>query len=142
MCDKVKIKIGKYVDWILHMVGYTIVLMLVSLIFKKTIYIDTSFCGLWGLLAVVIIFILNRTVKPILFWLTLPITGLTLGLFYPIINVFILKLTDFILFQHFEINGIFFIIFVSIVISIMNTLMDHLIINKVLRGAKNEPHNN
>ena len=117
------------------MLGYTIVLIIASLIFKKTIYIDSSFYGLWGLLTVIIIFILNRTVKPILFWLTLPITGITLGLFYPLINVLILKITDFILFSHFEINGIFFVIIVSIFISILNWIMDNLIINKFTKGV-------
>ena len=117
------------------MLGYTLVLIIASLIFKKTIYIDTTYYGLWGLLAVVIIFILNRTVKPILFWLTLPITGITLGLFYPVINVLILKLTDFILLSHFQINGIFFVIIVSVFISIMNWIMDNLIINKITKGV-------
>lgn len=130
-----KINIWKIIDWLTHMLGYTLVLIIASLIFKKTIYIDTTYYGLWGLLAVVIIFILNRTVKPILFWLTLPITGITLGLFYPVINVLILKLTDFILLSHFQINGIFFVIIVSVFISIMNWIMDNLIINKITKGV-------
>ena len=130
-----KINIEKILDWLTHMLGYTLVLIITSLIFKKTIYIDISLYGLWGLLTVIIIFILNRTVKPILFWLTLPITGITLGLFYPIINVFILKLTDYILMSHFEIKGIFFVIIVSVFISVMNWLMDNLIINKITKGA-------
>lgn len=130
-----KINFWKILDWLTHMLGYTLVLIIASLIFKKTIYIDSSFYGLWGLLAVVIIFILNRTVKPILFWLTLPITGITLGLFYPLINVFILKLTDFILLSHFEIHGILFLIIVSIFISVMNWIMDNLIINKITKGV-------
>ena len=125
----------KIMDWIMHMLGYTLVLIITSLIFKKTIYIDPSFYGFWGLLTVVIIFVFNRTVKPILFWLTLPITAITLGLFYPLINVLILKITDFILLSHFEINGIFFVFIVSIFISIMNALMDHLIINRLTKGA-------
>lgn len=130
-----KINIWKIIDWITHMLGYTLVLIIASLIFQKTIYIDTRFYGLWGLLAIIIIFVLNRTVKPLLFWLTLPITGLTLGLFYPIINVLILKLTDFILLSHFEIHGIFFVLLVSIFLSIMNWLMDNLIINKLTKGV-------
>ncbi len=130
-----KINIWKIIDWITHMLGYTLVLIIASLIFKKTIYIDTNYYGLWGFLAIIIIFVLNRTVKPILFWLTLPITGLTLGLFYPIINVLILKLTDFILLSHFEIKGIFFVLIVSIFLSIMNWLMDNLIINKLTKGV-------
>ena len=130
-----KIKFWKIIDWLTHMLGYTIVLIIASIIFKKTIYIDSSFYWLLGLLAVVIIFILNRTVKPILFWLTLPITGITLGLFYPLINVLILKITDFILLSHFEIKGIFFVIIVSIFISILNWIMDNLVINKFTQGV-------
>ena len=130
-----KINIWKIIDWITHMLGYTLVLIIASLIFKETIYIDTNYYGLWGFLAIIIIFVLNRTVKPILFWLTLPITGLTLGLFYPIINVLILKLTDFILLSHFEIKGIFFVLIVSIFLSIMNWLMDNLIRNKLTKGV-------
>ena len=131
-----KLSIWKIIEWLIHMLGYTLVLIITSLIFKETIYIDTSFYGLWGLLTVVILFILNRTLKPILFWLTLPITGLTLGLFYPLINVIILKLTDFILLSHFEIKGILFVFIVSIFLSIMNWLMDNLFINKFLKGVK------
>lgn len=130
-----QINIWKIIDWIIHMLGYTLVLIIASLIFKETIYIDTYYCGIWGLLSVIIIFILNRTVKPILFWLTLPITGITLGLFYPILNVLILKLTDLILMSHFQIKGIFFLIIVSIFISVMNWLMDNLIINKITKGV-------
>lgn len=130
-----KLSIWKIIEWLIHMLGYTLVLIIASLIFKETIYIDTSFYGLWGLLTVVILFILNRTLKPILFWLTLPITGLTLGLFYPLINVLILKITDFILLSHFEIKGILFVFIVSIFLSIMNWLMDNLIINKFLKGV-------
>ena len=130
-----KINLWKILDFITHMLGYTLVLIITSIIFKKTIYIDTSFYGLWGFLTVIIIFILNRTVKPILFWLTLPITGITLGLFYPLLNVLILKLTDFILLSHFEIHGIIFVIIVSIFISVMNWLMDNLIINKITKGV-------
>ena len=130
-----KLSIWKIIEWLIHMLGYTLVLIIASLIFKETIYIDTSFYGLGGLLTVVILFILNRTLKPILFWLTLPITGLTLGLFYPLINVLILKITDFILLSHFEIKGILFVFIVSIFLSIMNWLMDNLIINKFLKGV-------
>lgn len=127
-------KINKYLDWFIHMIGYTFVLITVSVIFKKTVYIDNSYFGLWGLIAVVIIFVLNRTIKPLLVWMTLPLTALTLGLFYPLINILILKITDFILCSHFDIHGTIFLFIVSIVISIMNAIMDNLIIDNLLKG--------
>lgn len=129
-------KINKYLDWAIHMVGYTLVLILVSLIFRNTVYIDNRMFGLWGLIAILIIFVLNRTIKPMLVWMTLPLTALTLGLFYPLINIVILKITDYILLEHFEIYGTFFVFIVSIVISIMNAFMDNIIIDVLLKGKK------
>lgn len=129
-------KINKYLDWLIHMIGYALVLITVSVIFKKTIYIDNSYFGLWGLVAVIIIFILNRTIKPLLVWMTLPLTALTLGLFYPLINILIFKITDFILGNHFEIKGKILLFIVSIVISIMNGIMDSLIIDKFIKRRK------
>ena len=129
-------KINKYLDWFIHMLGYALVLVTVSIIFKKTIYIDNSYYGLWGLIAVIIIFALNRTIKPLLVWITLPLTAITLGLFYPLINILILKITDFILMEHFDIHGTFMVFIVSIIISVMNAIMDNIIIDVFLKGMK------
>jgi len=126
-------KISKYLDWFIRMLGYAIVLITVSVVFKKKLNIDNDYFGLWGLITVIIIFLLNKTIKPIIVWFTLPLTALTLGLFYPIINILILKITDFILMSHFEIHGTVMLFIVSIIISIMNTMMDSLIIKNILR---------
>ena len=130
---------NKYVvlEWLIKILGYALVLITVSIIFKKTIYIDNSYWGLWAVLASLIVFILNKTIKPILVWLTLPITALTLGLFYPIINVIILNIVDFILGSHFKIQGIFMSVIVAIIISIMNFLLNDLVINNII-GDKHE----
>lgn len=133
---KAKKKINKYLDIFIHLVGYTLVLITVSVLFKNTVYVDNQYYGLWGFLAVLIIFVANRLVKPLLFWLTLPLTALTLGLFYPLINVFILKIADWCLLCHFEMNGIISVFLVSIIISIMNAIMDNLIIDTFLRRFK------
>lgn len=130
---------NKYVvlEWLIKILGYALVLITVSIIFKNTIYIDNSYWGLWAVLASLIVFILNKTIKPILVWLTLPITALTLGLFYPIINVIILNIVDFILGSHFKIQGIFMSVIVAIIISIMNFLLNDLVINNII-GDKYE----
>lgn len=126
-------KISKYVDWLIRMICYALVLIAVSLIFNDTVYIDNSYFGFWGLAAVVIIFILNKTVKPVVVWLTLPLTAITLGLFYLIINVLVLKITDFILISHFDIHGIIMPCIVSLVLSLMNTVMDKVITNNIIK---------
>ena len=136
MIVKAKKKINKYIDIFIHLIGYTLVLITVSVLFRNTVYIDNQYYGLWGFLAVLIIFIANRLIKPLLFWLTLPLTAITLGLFYPLINVFILKIADWCLLCHFEIKGIISVFLVSIIISIMNAIMDNLIIDTFLRRFK------
>lgn len=120
-------------DWLFHMIAYGLILITVSVLFQKTIYIDNSYFGLWGFLAAVIIYALNRTIKPFLVWLTIPITGLTLGLFYPFINVLILNIVDLILGYHFQIHGLFMSFLVAILISIMNEIVHECVIKPLLK---------
>ncbi len=136
MSQKTYQTISKILDWLVYMLGYTLVLIAVSVLFKKTVYVDNALFGLWGFIAVIIIYILNKTIKPLIVWLTLPLTGLTLGLFYPFINVFILKIVEFILDGHFAIHGIWMAFIVAIFISVMNGLMDTLIIEPLIRRMK------
>ena len=128
-------KFNSIFDWLLRMIGYALILICVSTLLgsDKSIYIDPSYFGIWGLLTAILIYVLNKTVKPIIFWLTLPLTGLTLGLFYPFINVIILKIVDLILLSHFDITGgIFMSILVAILISVLNIVMDSIIFKNIL----------
>ncbi len=131
---KNKTRINHFIDWILYMAGYTIVLILVTSLFHS-IVIDNNHLILWSIITELIIYALNKTVKPILVTLTIPITGLTLGLFYPFINVFILKLVDWLLGIHFEIKNIYIAFFAAILISIMNFIMEK-IIKKIIDKVK------
>jgi putative membrane protein len=128
-------RIDNFIDWLIYIISYTIILIAVSLLFKS-VYIDNSYYGLWAFIASIIIYILNRTIKPILFLLTLPITGFTLGLFYPFINVFILKITDWILGVYFITHGIFVLFFAAILISILNFLMEKFVVEPIVQRGK------
>ena len=130
-----KNKIVNIINWLLHYISYAIIFMLVATFFES-FSIDDAHLYTYGMLATLIVFILNKTIKPIIVRLTIPLTGLTLGLFYPFINVFILKLTDWILGSHFKITGIFTVFFISILISIMNLLIDNIIIKPIVRRLK------
>ncbi len=125
--------IRKLMSLIIKLLGYSLILMLTSLLFRNTIYIDNSNYGLWCFLATLLIFLLNITVKPFLVWLTIPITGVTLGLFYPFINLIILKLVSFILGNHFTIYGIWYAVCASILISVLNVMLDEIILKKIER---------
>ena len=132
--EKNKTRINRAIEWLLYMVGYVIVFVFVTSFFKS-IYIDENNLILYSTIIVLIIYLLNRTVKPILVSLTIPITGLTLGLFYPCINVFILKIVDLLLGSHFQLHNLYIALFVAILLSTMNLIMEG-IINKILKKVK------
>ena len=130
-----KNNINKILDFIITVLVYDLVLILVSNI-TNTLVIDSSYYGLYSLLGAIIICILNKTIKPILFKLTIPITGVTMGLFYPCLNILILKITDWILLCHFETHGIITLFLTSILISIINLIIDELIIKPIIGRNK------
>lgn len=124
--QKSKQKFINFMDWVLYLAGYTLVFILVTSLFR-TIYIDSNNLIFWSTIVVVIIYLLNKTIKPVLFTLTIPITGLTLGLFYPFINVFILKLVDWLLGPHFQVYNIWIAVLASILLSITNFIAEELL---------------
>lgn len=135
MKKNLKVHIDKVLDWILHFISYAMILVLVATFFDS-FQIDDNHLYTYGIIATFIIFILNKTVKPIIFRLTLPLTGVTLGLFYPFVNVIILKLTEWILGSHFEIEGIWTVFFIAILISVMNIVIENIIITPIMRRIK------
>ena len=129
--EKEKTKLNKFIEWIIYMVGYTIAFLLVSKCFK-TFEINNNHMYTYAFISVILIYILNKTVKPILFTLTLPITGLTLGLFYFVINSAILKLVDIIMGDKVNFTNIWILFFIAILLSIMNILIEGLIIKPII----------
>lgn len=123
---------NRMIEWLLYMFGYAIVLIVVSVMFSKTIYINNQYFGVYAFLAAVIIYILNQTIKPVLFYITLPITALTFGLFYPLLNVLILYITSFILGDNFQITGVILPFVIAIIISVLNMLMEGMIIKPII----------
>lgn len=119
--------IKNLIEWFLYIVGYGFILISVSVLFPNTMYIDNAYFGLWGFLASTIIFLINKWFKPFLVWLTIPLTAITFGLFYPFINVFILYIVHFILGNHFSIHGLFMGFVIALLISFINFLMEHFI---------------
>lgn len=127
---------NKLFSWLLYMIGYAIVLVTVSVMFSKTLYINNDYYGLYALVAAIIIYVLNQTIKPILFYITLPITAITMGLFYPIINVLILYITSFILGDNFVIEGFVSPFIIAILISILNMFMEGMVIKPIIYSRK------
>lgn len=130
-------KVNKFLYWLLHMIGYALILICMSVIFPKSFYINNAYFGIYGLLVAVIIYWINQTIKPIIVLFTLPITGVTLGIFYPFINLLMLYLVSFIFGSNFVIHGLWIPLLISILISVMNLLLEGLVFKPVLeRGRK------
>jgi len=123
---------NRFVEWLIYMIGYAIVLVTVSVLFTS-FEINNKYFGLYALLASIIIYILNQTIKPVLTYITLPLTVLSWGLFYPIINVVILYITSFILGDNFKITGFIAPFFIAIVISLLNILMEGLVLKPITK---------
>ena len=122
-------RINKLLDRIIYISGYTLTLYLVDVIFNA-FEVDNLLYYFWGS---IILFILNKTIKKIVFKLTLPITGLTFGLFYFVIDFLMLKIVDFVLGNHFDIYGIWWGLFIAVSISVIHFILEEVILKPLMR---------
>lgn len=79
-----------------------------------------------AILTAAVMALLNRFVKPLLTFFTMPITILTLGLFYLIINVLMVYLAAWIVSPGFTVEGFFPALLFSLVLSVVNSLLDRM----------------
>jgi putative membrane protein len=77
-------------------------------------------------LAGLLLTLVNAIVRPILVVLTLPLTVITLGLFYFVITGFCLWLTSYFI-PGFAVHGVFMTIVASVLISLISTLITHVL---------------
>lgn len=124
---KIKNNSNSIIELIVGMIVYALVLLLANKVFKG-IYVDGF---TYALIAAIILSFLNYTIKPLLVYLTLPLTIVTFGIAYPIVNMIILKLCDYIMGYHFSVYGFIPLFFISIFISFMKMFFDKLITEKV-----------
>jgi putative membrane protein len=81
---------------------------------------------LTALMVAVALAFLNAVVKPILAFLTIPITILTLGLFYLVLNAVIILLADKLVPQ-FHVSGFFTALFFSIILSFVTAVLESIL---------------
>lgn len=106
---------------------YAIVLVLASNLFRG-IYVENFF---YAIIAALILSLLNSTIKPILIYWTLPLSVLTFGIAYPVVNMIILKLCDILMGNAFGVSGFFSTFIIAIFISGMRMLLEQMITMKV-----------
>ena len=125
-----KDKSFKYVilEYTLTLIINSIVLILASKIFKG-FYIQSF--G-YAIITSLVISLLSSTVKPFLKLIFLPVTVITTGIFYPFINVIILKLASLIMGDAFVVEGWILPFFIALFISFTTLILDKLITTNVI----------
>lgn len=83
------------------------------------------------ILSIVLAF-LNNFIKPVLIFLTLPITILTLGLFLLVINILIIKWAADIV-PGFEVDGWWWALLFSLLVSVVTSVIEGLIPDEINR---------
>ncbi len=114
---------------VVSVVVYAVVLLIASSLFTN-FYVD-GFVN--ALIAACILSVLNYTIKPLLVYWTLPLSILTYGIAYPIVNMIVLKLCDILMGSSFIIKGFISAFFIAIFISILRIVFDSMITNKIGR---------
>jgi putative membrane protein len=82
-----------------------------------------------ALLAGVLLGFVNAIVRPVLFFLTLPLTLLTLGLFIFVLNAICLALTA-LLVPGFSIDGFFSAVFGALLVSVVSWILNGLVVGR------------
>ncbi|MGG0719953.1 phage holin family protein [Robertmurraya massiliosenegalensis] len=113
--------------WIIGILINAVLFIAMAGYFENSLYIE-GFGAAVG--ASFVLAILNILVKPILIILTLPITVFTLGLFLFVINGVTLLLTDALIGEAFQINGLGMAILISAIMSIVNLVIQNVIYDK------------
>jgi putative membrane protein len=78
-----------------------------------------------ALVVAAVLAFLNSILKPVLIFLTIPITFVTLGFFLLVINAFIIMLTDKLV-DGFSVRSFWWALWFSIVLSIVNSILSGL----------------
>jgi putative membrane protein len=78
-----------------------------------------------ALIVALVLSMANILVKPILVILTIPITIMTLGLFLLVINALIILLADYLV-DGFVVNGFWWALLFSLILSVFNSLFEDL----------------
>lgn len=126
----------KYLKEILHVLVYIVLYSLTFYIagcLLKLFYINSRYVYVISILAGILIYLFNRTIRPLLNHFTLLLTGLTFGLFYFVNNAIILKLVELILNQNVKFNNIVSLLIISFVMTIISFVIEEVFVKPFLK---------
>jgi len=80
----------------------------------------------WALIVAFTLSILNSFVKPVLIFMTIPATVVTLGLFLFVINACIVLMADWVIDEGFQVENLGFALLFSIILSLVTSVIERL----------------
>ncbi len=119
-------------EYVLNVIVYAFILVIATNVFKG-FYIENFW---YAILASIIVNLFNITIKPFLVLVTLPVTMYTLGFFYPVVNLIVLKLTSIVMGEHFVIEGFLVPFLIVLFISFLKMIFEFIIIKPIIERSK------
>jgi putative membrane protein len=113
----------------INQMGFAAKIVLTTLAVVIVAYLlpGVSLDSVWSaLLLALVLALLNLFVKPVLIFLTLPFTVITLGLFLVVINALIILLADELV-PGFSVNGFWWALLFSIILSVVVSVLEALV---------------
>ncbi len=106
-------------SFLIRLIVNGVAILLISYLFPNVLRVD----GFWAaLISALVLGVVNAVVRPIIVFLTLPLTILTLGLFLLVINGLLLGLVA-LLVPGFHVNGFWGALLGSLLISIVSWIL-------------------
>ncbi|MBW2038035.1 MAG: phage holin family protein [Deltaproteobacteria bacterium] len=109
--------------FIIRLLSNMVAILIIAYLLPRVVRVDSWIAAL---VAAFILGIVNAVIRPILVFLTLPLTVLTLGLFLLVINGLMLWLVAALV-PGFHVNGFWGAVFGSILISIVSWVLSSLV---------------
>ena len=107
--------------FILNLIISTLAVLITAYLLPGVEIKDNSF--LIALTVAAVLAFLNTVVKPIMIFLTIPITLVSLGFFLLVINAFIIMLTDKLV-DGFEVKGFWWALLFSLILSVVTSILN------------------
>jgi len=109
-------------NFLLRLVTSTLAILIVAYVMKPHVSVDNA---LTAILLAAVLALLNNIVKPVLIFLTLPITLVTLGLFLLVINALMILLASNLV-PGFKVDGFGWALLFSIILSLVTGVFNSL----------------
>jgi len=110
-------------NFIIHLLINMVAILIIAYLLPRVIWVESWISALG---AAFLLGIVNVVLRPILIFLTLPLTVLTLGLFLLVINGLMLYLVSALV-GGFHVNGFWGAVFGSILISLVSWILSRLL---------------